>query len=198
MATKPTRSSRYLLVLLVWFAAAVAAGASGQLARLPFPGPQLILGGLTVFLLVAGAVGPDFRRWLAGVNLRQMIVLHLTRFVGIYFLVLYARGELPFAFAVPGGWGDIVVATGALILVLLVPDLPARRGWVQLWNVIGLLDILFVVATAARLTLADPNSMTPLLRMPLSLLITFLVPLIIATHLWLGRRLLTESLAPKR
>jgi hypothetical protein len=40
--------------------------------------------------------------------------------------------------------------------------------------------------------------MAALLRFPLSLLITFLVPLIIATHLWLGRRLLKESLGSSR
>jgi hypothetical protein len=44
------------------------------------------------------------------------------------------------------------------------------------------LDILFVVATASRLALGDPDSMNALLRLPLSLLVTFLVPIIIADH----------------
>ncbi|MEO8140652.1 MAG: hypothetical protein ABI742_13445, partial [Gemmatimonadota bacterium] len=114
----------------------------------------------------------------------------------IYFLVLYGRGELPFAFAVPGGWGDIAIATGALILVLLVPDLAARRGLVLLWNLLGLADILFVVVTAARLALADPNSMAALQRLPLSLLPTFLVPIIIASHLLLFTRLIGEKVRP--
>jgi hypothetical protein len=51
------------------------------------------------------------------------------------------------------------------------------------------LDILFVVATAARLALADPDSMQGLLHLPLSLLPTFLVPLIIASHVVLAIRL---------
>src|SRR5256885_15852628 len=42
----------------------------------------------------------------------------LFRSVGVYFLVLYGRGELPFDFAVPGGWGDIAVATLALGLIV--------------------------------------------------------------------------------
>jgi hypothetical protein len=45
-----------------------------------------------------------------------------------------------------------------------------------------LIDILFVVATASRLARADPDSMNALLRLPLSLLPTFLVPLLIADH----------------
>jgi len=95
-----------------------------------------------------------------------------------------------------GGWGDIVVAVGALGIVLLVPDLLARRGWVMAWNLVGLADILFVVATAARLAMADPASMQPLLRLPLGLLPTFLVPLIIASHVLLFRRLLPEAVRP--
>ena len=117
------------------------------------------------------------------------MAFHLTRFVGAYFLVLYARGELPYLFAVPGGWGDIAVAAGALLLVLLVPELEAHPRWLFLWNLAGLADILFVVATATRLALADPASMSALLRLPLSLLPTFLVPLIIASHLLIFWRL---------
>jgi hypothetical protein len=37
--------------------------------------------------------------------------------------------------------------------------------------------------------MADPESMAALLRLPLSLLPTFLVPLIIASHVVLGLRL---------
>ena len=46
-----------------------------------------------------------------------------------------------------------------------------------------------MVATAARLGLADRESMAALVRLPLSLLPTFLVPLIIASHVVLGVRL---------
>lgn len=54
----------------------------------------------------------------------------------------------------------------------------------------GLIDILFVVAAAGQLTLADPESMTELLKLPLSLLPTFLVPIIIFSHLVIGYRLI--------
>ncbi|MGH7535834.1 MAG: hypothetical protein ACREMG_09625, partial [Gemmatimonadales bacterium] len=91
---------------------------------------------------------------------------------------------------VPGGWGDIVVAALALALLLSGPSTTPRRRLAYIgWNGLGLVDILFVVATAARLALADPDSMGALLRLPLSLLPTFLVPLIIASHLLLAIRL---------
>jgi hypothetical protein len=138
---------------------------------------------LTVLLVVAVVALPRFRRWLLALDLRWLIALHLTRFVGIYFLFVYYRdGTLPRAFAVPGGWGDIIVATLAFGLVAAGADLEPKRWLIGLWNTLGLIDILFVVATASRLARADPDSMNALLRLPLSLLPTFLVPLLIADH----------------
>jgi hypothetical protein len=49
------------------------------------------------------------------------------------------------------------------------------------------------VVTAGRLGLEDPASMAELLELPLSLLPTFLVPILIASHLVLGVRLLRRS-----
>jgi hypothetical protein len=185
----PANGRPYLLAGLAWLVIAIGAAASGRVAALRPPAPQLLLGGLTAALLLAGAMRTGFRRWLGGLKLRRIVAFHMTRFAGAYFLVLHSRGQLPFAFAVPGGWGDIAVATGALVLVLLVPDLQRRPIWLILWNTVGFLDILFVVGTAARLALADPASMSALLRLPLSLLPTFLVPLIIASHVLLFWRL---------
>ena len=130
------------------------------------------------------------------VDLRALVLFHLTRFVGFYFLVLHARGELPWAFAVPGGWGDILVAGAALLLVLLVrPDHARGRRAYLVWNVLGFLDILGVVLTAARLAFRDPASMGALLELPLSLLLTFVVPVIVATHVWMLGRLARAPVA---
>jgi hypothetical protein len=145
---------------------------------------------VTLALLVAPLAWPTLRRFVWTVDLRALVLFHLTRFVGFYFLVLHARGELPWAFAVPGGWGDNVVAATGLLLVLLVrPDRPGGRRAYLVWNVVGLLDILGVVLTAARLAFSDPASMRALLALPLSLLLTFVVPIIIATHVWMLGRL---------
>jgi hypothetical protein len=174
----------------VWLAAAGLVGASGRLSTLRPPAPQLILAGLTAVLLAAGRLWPPLRRFVETVDLRALVLFHLTRFVGFYFLALHARGELPWAFAVPGGRGDIVVAAAALVLVLAArPDTPGGRRAYLAWNVVGLADILGVVLTAARLAFTDPVSMQALLHLPLSLLLTFVVPIIVATHVWMLRRL---------
>jgi hypothetical protein len=173
-----------------WLLAAYVAGASGLMRVVRPPLPQVLIVALTAALLVLFWVPSVFRRWALSVDLRALVLIHVTRFIGIDFLVLYRRGELPYDFAIPGGLGDIAVATTAIAVSLFTrPD--TRGGWgaVLAWNVFGFLDILFVVATATRLGLADPYSMRALLQLPLSLLPTFLVPIIIATHVIIFARL---------
>ena len=184
-------TSRWVVpgVLGAWLLLALGIGGSGLLATLLPPWPQVMLVSLTAVTLLALYRVPPVRVWADRADVRWFVAFHLTRFVGFYFLVLYGRGELPYDFAVPGGWGDIIVAAAAIPLLLLGPLTPRRRPLYAVWNVVGLLDILFVVATATRLGLADPASLAPLLRLPLSLLITFIVPVVIATHLWLFRRI---------
>ncbi len=176
-------------VFWLWLFAALAVGRLMLLQQLPPKGVQVVLVALTVVLVSAYRLWPALRTWTDALDLRWIVALHFSRFVGIYFLVLYQRGELPYAFAVPGGIGDIVVAALALGVVF-VPFAPATRlRAMSIWNIVGLVDILLVVLTAGRLGATDPASMRALTYLPLSLLPTFLVPLIIATHFVLHLRL---------
>jgi hypothetical protein len=173
------------LALGLWLAAAVAFVALGGLQLAPPPHPQLVLASLVVLLLGLYGLHAPFRARVQAVPTRALVAVHLSRFVGLYFLWLYRTGELPRAFAVPAGWGDIAVATLALPLAA---GRVSSAGWLQAWNLLGLADILFVVATAVRLALSAPESMAPLTRLPLGLLVTFLVPLIVVTHVVIGVR----------
>ncbi len=108
---------------------------------------------LTALVLLACWKIAPIRVWTLNVDLRWLVSFHFTRLVaGAYFLVLCGRGELPCGFAMRAGWGDIIVA------VLALPVVALRCG------------------------LADWQSMHALRELPLSLLPTFLVPLIIASH----------------
>ncbi len=184
------RTGAVALTVGVWLIVAVAVGATGVIQSLRPPAPQAIVLGLTLVAALLGVTLPGLRSWVMTVDERLLVGFHLTRFVGVYFLVLYGRGQLPYDFAVLGGWGDIIVATTALGLIVL-SRATSRRGWwaYSIWNVIGLVDIVFVAATAARLGVTAPESLRALLRLPLSLLLTWLVPLIIASHALLGLRL---------
>lgn len=180
---------KFGLIMAGWFLVAVAIGASGALRQIHPPLPQIILASLTILLLAAWRVSKTFRAWLDAVDLRVLIAIHLTRFVGFYFLFLCGRGELPCTFARTAGWGDVVVATFAAVLLASWKVVATRPGLLTAWNLLGLADILFVVGNAARHGIADPPAMAAMLQFPLSLLITFLVPIIIATHVFIFSRL---------
>jgi hypothetical protein len=147
--------------------------------------PKAILFGVIVLSLALLGVRP-LRQWALRVHIRWLVPFHLIRFVGIYSIYLYVHHELPYRFAVLGGAGDIAVATLALFILLFVNARPA----VVAWNVLGLVDILAVAATASRSELAVPGSMHQLDRFPLILLPTIVVPAIIVTHLLMLFRLL--------
>lgn len=157
--------------------------------------PKAILAVVAALVLLMALVRP-FRQWAFRLDLRWLIGFHLIRFVGIYFLYLYAQRELPYSFAVWGGAGDIVVAVLALLAIFLFRTKPSvrMRPLIIGWNILGLLDIVAVAITAARSEIDAPGSMHQLDKFPLVLLPTVIVPLVIVTHgLMLTRVLRSNS-----
>ena len=181
------------LVFWLWFAAAVFAGQQLVLQRLPPVAVPGLVCGLTALLLLNYFRVAALRAWVDALDLRTLVLLHVTRFVGFYFLVLYGRGELPYAFAVPGGWSDIIVAFLALGVVFVPLREELRRHAYLIWNTIGLVDMLLVVTIAARIEHTQPWQLSEFQHLPLSMLPTFLVPLLITTHVIIYARLREKS-----
>jgi hypothetical protein len=180
------------LVLVGWLLVAIGAAAAGLVERYPLPLPTLVVI-LTVALLLAIRSSAALRTWIEAIGPVPLVALHVSRFVGAAFLVLAARGDLPAQWAIPTGWGDIAVA--ALAIPLLAWGAPfrtrAQRRALFAWNVLGLLDMLMVVGGAVRMIMTDPDAGTVMEHLPMSLLPTFLVPLILVSHVlifvWLRR-----------
>ena len=184
------------LIFWLWLGTAFFAGQQLLLQRLPPFGLPAVVLGLSAVLLLAYFRLATVRAWVDALDLRTLVLLHVTRFVGLYFIVLSRRGLLPYDFAVPGAIGDIIIATLALVVVFAPLADASRARAIRIWNVIGLIDITLVVLTAARLNLANPLQMSAMTYLPLSLLPTFLVPLLIATHLIIYARLTRPAAKP--
>jgi hypothetical protein len=178
---------RIIIILVVWFWIACVFGGAGSLREAPAIAIPLVIGALTALSLCACAYVPSLWAWALKVNVRWLVALHISRFIGIYFLLLSNRG-IPASWALPAGLGDIFIATCAALIVLRHVEGRA----VLIWNTAGLVDILFVVLSAMRLGLKDWYAAAFLRELPLSLLPTFLVPLVIASHIWIFVRARTN------
>jgi hypothetical protein len=179
-------------IAAAWLGLAILAGTTGFLLRLNYPGPQLLILSLFTATLAAATSVPAFRAWVDALPLRVLIGVNGIRFIGIAFLVLAARGQIAPVFANRAGWGDIATAAIAIVLVAGgTPATPGRRVLVHLWNVFGFLDLLVAVTTATWVTL---NGITPgvrpVLSWPFSAVPLFFVPLFLANHILIARRLL--------
>ena len=178
-----------VFVLLTWFCLSVIFGLTGAFESVSAPVVALTVWTLTAIVLLSWWKIPAIHHYIDSVDLLWLIALHLARFVGIYFLLLCRNGSLSCNFARLAGIGDITVAAGAVLLLLAGAVRRSWRAGIAIWNAIGLVDIIFVVFNALRVGLTDRQGMAPLRSLPLMLLPTFLVPLIIASHVVIFARL---------
>jgi len=154
--------------------------------------PLGILGG-TIALVGLYLRGGALRAVADAIDIRIPILLHVVRApVGFGFLVIAARGGLDPVFAEIAGWGDIAVGLSALAVA--AGGARVGPGWRRArlaWNLFGLVDILVVLVIAQSILLFSdhPETMGGLIAFPWPFVPLFLVPLVIATHLLLFKRL---------
>ena len=187
IVTKDNPNRVVILVPLGWLCFAV--GLSGWFYSANAPAVAATVWTLTALALFACWKISPIRVWALNVDLRWLVLFHVTRlFAGAYFLLLCQRGQLPCGFARTAGWGDIVIAILAVAVVGAMRT-EFAKPLLLTWNTLGLIDIIFVVLSALRFGLNDWQSMHALRELPLSLLPMFLVPLIIASHVLIFVRL---------
>ena len=180
-----------ILFVLCWLFAAVLVGFTGLLRNTALPMPALSAA-LTLTLVALLAVSGELRKRALDSGIRTLVAVHLVRFFGFYFVWLSRQGLLASDFGMIAGWGPIIVATGALvILVVFRPGDERSRIAILAWNVVGVLDVLLMTAVMTRLSQPDPLVQGGFTALPLSLVPTFIIPLVIVSHLlifvWWGR-----------
>src|SRR6266540_431066 len=110
-------------------------------------------------------------------------------------VIAWLAGALPAGFGIPEGFGDIIAAAGALILLPRVRKGTASRGWLLAWNAFGFLDLLSAIAvglgfseSAVGLLHTATASTKLMVTFPVSLIPTFFVPLFLLVHALTFRR----------
>ena len=176
------------LGMSTWFSLALLASTLDVFRPAPDRIPVL---GFVIFGLIAGGLF-TLSRLGARVPTRalpSLMAIQTLRATGFSFVMVYLNGQLPGAFALPAGIGDLLIGVTAPIAALAM----ARRwqGWRKLaiaWNVLGIADLALAV-TMGVFTSPGPQQLiqssvpgVALTQLPLSMIPTFGVPVAIMAH----------------
>src|SRR5258706_10844228 len=88
------------------------------------------------------------RRAIEAVPQEWIVGVQVYRALGLIFLVLYAEGSLPGAFAWPAGVGDVIVGLLSPVVGLAYAHRSRHAaGLVRSWNLFGIGDLIVAVIT---------------------------------------------------
>jgi hypothetical protein len=170
------------------------------------------LAGVAYVAITRTATG---RALLAAIPAHWLIGAQVYRVIGGGFLIAAAYGVVPAYFAIPAGWGDILVGISALVVAaLLATNASIARPAAWTWNALGLLDLVVAVGIGSGL-LAQPAAaiwggspywldraaagFDPLgasifpISFPQALIPTLIVPLSVLLHILSIRTLIDSS-----
>jgi hypothetical protein len=137
------------IILVAWLATLLALAlnppSSTPLAAstvVTFLGAGMAAGLLPLF------VSPTFRQIVRAIPPTWFVAMHITRILGFGFLALMDMKLLPAVFALPAGYGDMIVAVLALgVLYLHITRNRHARALTIAWNGLGLLDFVGALVT---------------------------------------------------
>lgn len=193
--------SRTLTVLIVWFFGALWLGVSGAAGAAKGP-PVVLAAALTLPLLVFAAdarTGWRLFRGLARLDLPALIAAQTFRIGGVFFVIAWMKGDVPAAFALPAGLGDIAIGAAApFVAAAVAAGRPRARALATVWSLLGLADLVIAVflgvthSSSSFGVLATSVTTDTLAVYPFSLIPTFLVPLAVMLHTLALRKLVAR------
>ena len=135
-----------------------------------------------------------FKVMFTHIKIEALIFIHVFRFIGVFFFLVYAYDALPKSFAFIGGSGDILTALLAIPVVMAFKKgvkYAIKLAWI--WNIIGLLDIGSVLVSAVVLTQQAVEMNTPGVQQfgtfPFSWIPAFAPATIVFLHLLIFKKL---------
>lgn len=190
------------LYLFAWLALALLLSAYDvfvPVAGKPFP--MIALG--VSMPLVAGLVllrrSMTLNRALDAIPTHWLVGIQLYRSFGLIFVLLFLQQQLPAAFALPAGLGDLAIGLTAPLVAWWVWQ-GRKRGCLTLlgWNVLGIVDLVVALSVGffsspgrfQLLALDEPSTL--ITAFPLVLIPVFAVPLSLLLHVAGLKRLRRE------
>jgi hypothetical protein len=169
---------------LAWFLAGKGIFRSALQQQVPYIALAIGIPIVVGSLFVRGS--NQGREIIASVPQNQLVAFQFYRVIGATFLILYAGGQLPGIFALPAGYGDLLVGLAAL---LIGTRYASNDQLIQLWNWFGIIDLVVALATGflsapsrfQMFSLDAPNFLIG--AFPLVMIPIFAVPLSIVLHL---------------
>lgn len=160
---------------LLWLAGIALLASNDFFRNTEFP-PRIPLAiALTLTLGYAALLSRTFRGIVAAIPMHWLIAIQTFRILGGVFLIRYAQGELPGAFALPAGIGD--VATGLLAPLVAYWWYTGKsyaRSVAIAWNLFGMADLINAVAIGFLLGgtgIVFPIVLIPIYAVPRAFLI---------------------------
>jgi hypothetical protein len=184
---------RNVVAVLVgaWFALALSASALGVFKNnsdsLALSVGIAALAPIVLFLFWF-TTSAGFRQYLRTLNPRTLTMAQSWRVNGLVFLILGTLGILPWLFALPAGLGDMAIGITApwvaeKWIAGKFADAEHKKSYIS-WQILGILDLVTAVTLGTTARLIDPSGpgMGAMTVLPLSLVPTFIVPLLFIVH----------------
>ncbi len=180
-------------LIAAWFTFSLSASAlhlfSTDPSRPPLPLLLAVVIPILLFFLWYRS-SRSFREFVLSLSPRTLTIVQAWRIAGFVFLVSYAYGILPGVFALPAGWGDIVIGATAFSVGMKLAS-PSHKNSFILWQWLGIADLVAAVSLGALARFIGPQGSTnlngittaPMAVLPLSLIPTFAVPLMLILHI---------------
>jgi len=177
-------------LVAAWFVFSLAASAMGLFNTATNRPPIALM--LSVLVPIGSfyfwyAGSDSFREFILSLSPEKLTVVQTWRIAGITFLALYTYHLLPGIFALPAGWGDILIGATAPLAAYKLAN-PGHRKTFIAWQLLGITDLVLAIASGALSRSIVPESgsaitTAPMALLPLSVIPTFGVPLFLILHI---------------